>query len=314
MFTMSNERAPIGIEGVPTTKASPVGIVIIVIIIVLACATVYYYSPGLYESKNEEEQGITGTFNDISEQAVDSDGDEHYDYLNISIGVNVSGSGKYSVDGSLYVGDSTLHSSNTLSLSAGTQEIILSFKGLNIYLQRFNNSYQLRNLTLRVIKGNASFKLDSRDYAYNTSFYNYTDFQNSVHIKKTGEIIGSSSQMPDLNDPYDPYASTVAGCAFDVKETATSITIQVGYNVNETGVRDSWVDLYVYYEEKNESSESKTGIDENPKIITLSSGQIAGIGYGIWVALIHHCNEPNPINPTTLNTASYTLTIDVVYE
>jgi len=107
---MSNERAPIGIEGVPTTKASPVGIVIIVIIIVLACATVYYYSPGLYESKNEEEQGITGTFNDISEQAVDSDGDEHYDYLNISIEVNVSGSGKYSVDGSLYVGDSRLHS------------------------------------------------------------------------------------------------------------------------------------------------------------------------------------------------------------
>ena len=302
---MSNERMPLGIEGAPTTKTSPVGInAILVVIIVLAVVAVYYYSPGLYESEKEERQRITATFSDVySEQTVDSEGDGRYDYLNISVGVNVSESGKYSVDGSLYVGDNTLYSSNTLSLSAGEQEIVLSFKGLDIYLQRFNSSYQLRNLTLRVIKGNASFKMDYKEYAYNTLFYNYTDFQNSVHINKTGTITGSSSDVNLTSDDY----------SFDVKETVTMVTIRVDYSISKVGVRDSWIDLYIYYGEKDEPSESKTGIDENPKIITLNSEQIAGIGYGKWVGLIHHCNDPGAIS-TTGNTASYTLTIDVIYE
>ena len=311
---MSNERTPIGIEGAPTTKTSPVGIAILVVIIVLAVVAVYYYSPGLYEPKNEEGQEITATLNDVySEQTVDSDGDGRYDYLNISVGVNVSKYGEYSVDASLHVGDNPLYSSSMQHLSTGNQIIVLPFNGLNIYLQRVDDSYSLRNLTLRVIKGNTSFKLDYREYAYNTSFYNYTDFQNSVHIEETGKIVGSSSELPDLNDPSDPYIYTIAARAFDVKETAAVVTIRVDYNISKVGVRDSWIDLYIYYDEENESSEFKTGIDEKPKIITLNAEQIAEIGYGKWVGLIHHCNDPGVIS-TTGNTASYTLTIDVIYE
>ena len=301
---MSNERTPLGIEGAPTTKTSPVGIVILVVIIVLACVAVYYYSPGLYESKNEEEQGITATFNDVySIQTVDLEGNGRYDYLNISIGVNVSESGKYSIDSSFHVGDNELYSSNTEYLSAGNQTMSVSFNGLDIYLCRADGVYQLRDLTLRLIKGNVSFKLDYMEYAYNTSLYNYTDFQNSVHIDKTGTITGSSSDKNLTSDEY----------SFDVKETAAVVTIRVDYDISKVGVRDSWVDLYIYYGEENEPSESKTGIDEKPKIITLNAGQIAEIGYGKWVGLIHHCNDPGAI-PTTGNTASYTLTIDVVYE
>ena len=301
---MSNERTPLGIEGAPTTKTSPVGIAILVIIIVLACVAVYYYSPGLYE-KNEEEQEITATFNDVySEQTVGSDNDGRYDYLNISIGVNVSESGKYSIDSSFHVGDNELYSSNTEYLSAGNQTMSVSFNGLDIYLCRADGVYQLRDLTLRLVKGNTSFKFDYREYAYNTSFYNYTDFQNSVHIDKTGTITGSSSDKNLTSDEY----------SFDVKETAAVVTIRVDYDISKAGVRESWIDLYIYYAEENESSESKTGIDENPKIITLDSEQIAMIDYGRWVALVHHYNDPNLINPTTANTASYTLTIDVVYE
>ena len=299
---MSNERTPLGIEGAPTTKASPVGIAILVVIIVLAVVAVYYYSPGLYEPKNEEGQGITATFSGFFSEDVEPDS-KPYDYLNISVGVNVSEPGKYSVDGSLHVGDNPLYSSSIQHLSAGNQTIVLSFNGLDIYLNRVNGSYQLRNLTLRVIKGNASFKMDYKEYAYNTLFYNYTDFQNSVHINKTGTITGSSSDVNLTSDDY----------SFDVKETVTMVTIRVDYSISKVGVRDSWIDLYIYYGEKDEPSESKTGIDENPKIITLNSEQIAGIGYGKWVGLIHHCNDPGAIS-TTGNTASYTLTIDVVYE
>ena len=299
---MINERTPLGIEGAPTTKISPVGIVILVVIIVLAVVAVYYYSPGLYEPEKEERQGITATFSGFFSEDVEPDS-KPYDYLNISVGVNVSESGKYSVDGSLHVGDNPLYSSSIQHLSAGNQTIVLSFNGLDIYLNRVNSSYQLRNLTLRVIKGNASFKMDYKEYAYNTLFYNYTDFQNSVHINKTGTITGSSSDVNLTSDDY----------SFDVKETVTMVTIRVDYSISKVGVRDSWIDLYIYYGEKDEPSESKTGIDENPKIITLNSEQIAGIGYGKWVGLIHHCNDPGAIS-TTGNTASYTLTIDVVYE
>ncbi|MDI6917302.1 MAG: hypothetical protein QMC80_05845 [Thermoplasmatales archaeon] len=301
---MSNERTPLGIEGAPTTKASPVGIAILVIIIALACIAVYYYSPGLYESKNGEEQEIAGTFNDVySEQTVDSDGDEHYDYLNISVGINVSASEKYSVDGSLYVGDNTLYSSNTVSLSAGEQAIVLSFKGLDIYLHRFNSSYQLRDLTLRVIKGNASFKLDSRDYAYNTSFYNYTAFQNRYHICYPGTIEGSSSNTTLKSDDY----------SFDVKETVAWVNVTVDYAiVKSPSWDDSRVDIYLYwYDEENDSvvEVQSEKSNENPKAITLSTQDI--VGYGKWVVVVHHYNDDVDVPP---NTASYTLTIDVVYE
>ncbi len=299
MFTMSNERVPTGIEGAPTTKFPPLGIVILVAIIVLVCAAVYYYSPKLYESENEEGQGITitATFNDVYlEQHVDSDGDVRYDYLNISIGVNVSASGKYFVDGSLHIGDNTLYSSNTVSLSAGAQEIVLSFKGLDIYL--------LRNLTLRVIKGNASFKLDYREYAYNTSFYNYTDFQNRYHICYSGTIEGSSSNTTLTSDDY----------SFDVKETVARVNVTADYAVDESpSLDDSRVDIYLYwYDEENDSivEVQSEKSNENPKAITLSAQDI--VGYGKWVVVVHHYNDDIDVPPA--NTASYTLTIDVVYE
>ncbi|MBU2565447.1 MAG: hypothetical protein KJ655_04250 [Candidatus Thermoplasmatota archaeon] len=306
-----DERLPIGIEGTPITAGRPlskIGIIILAFIIVSACVFIYYYSPKLYEPESEK-QKITATFNDVYlNQTADSDEDGCYDYLNISVGVNVSESGEYKVDGLLYINNNTMYAFSTVHLSIGNnQAITLSFNGLDIYLCRSNGSYQLRDLTLRIIKGNTSFRMDYRGYAYNTSFYNYTDFQRSVHIEEKGKIVGSSSDLPDLNNPNDPYIYTIAARAFDVKETAAVVTIQVNYNI--TGVRDSWVDLYIYYAEENESSESKTGIDENPKIITLDSEQIAMIGYGKWVGLIHHYSDI-----TTLNTASYTLTIDVVYE
>ncbi|MBU4256467.1 MAG: hypothetical protein L6265_10275 [Thermoplasmatales archaeon] len=313
-----DERLPIGIEGTPITAGRPlskIGIIILAFIIVSACVFIYYYSPKLYEPESEK-QKITATFNDVYlNQTADSDEDGRYDYLNISVGVNVSESGEYKVDGLLYINNNTMYAFSTVHLSIGNnQAITLSFNGLDIYLCRSNGSYQLRDLTLRIIKGNTSFRMDYREYAYNTSFYNYTDFQRSVHIEEKGKIVGSSSDLPDLNNPNDPYIYTIAARAFDVKETAAMVTVRVDYDISKVGPRDSWIDLYIYCDEENESSESKTGNDGYTyKIITLNSERITEIGYGKWVGLIHHCNDPGVIS-TTGNTASYTLTIDVVYE
>lgn len=293
---------PIGIEGAPTTKTSPVGIVILAIIIILACVAVYYYSPGLYESENEEKQEITATLNDVySEQTVDSDGDGRYDYLNISIGVNVSESGKYSIDSSFHVSDNELYSSNTEYLFAGNQTMSVSFNGLDIYLCRADGVYQLRNLTLRLIKGNGSFKLDYREYAYNTSFYNYTDFQNSIHTDKSGTITGSSSDKNLTSDEY----------SFDVKESTAWIYVTVDYTVTKVPVNDdSRVDIYIYWH--NETSEENELVAENKNDVSPKTISQIAQHAGKWTVLVHHYNEDMDVPPA--NTASYTLTIDVVYE
>ena len=299
MFTMINERTPLGIEGAPTTKASPVGIAILVVIIVLAVVAVYYYSPGLYEPKNEEGQGITATFSGFFSEDVEPDS-KPYDYLNISVGVNVSEPGKYSVDGSLHVGDNPLYSSSIQHLSAGNQTIVLSFNGLDIYLNRVNGSYQLRNLTLRVIKGNASFKMDYKEYAYNTLFYNYTDFQNSVHINKTGTITGSSSDVNLTSDDY----------SFDVKESTAWIYVTVNYTTSKAPVNDdSRVDIYIYW--YNETSEENELVAENKNDVSPKTISQIAQHTGKWTVLVHHYND---VDVPPANTASYTLTIDVVYE
>jgi len=296
---MINERTPLGIEGAPTTKISPVGIVILVVIIVLAVVAVYYYSPGLYEPEKEERQGITATFSDVySEQTVDSEGDGRYDYLNISVGVNVSKYGEYSVDAYLHVGDNPLYSSSIQHLSAGNQTIVLPFNGLNIYLQRFNSSYQLRNLTLRVIKGNASFEMDYREYAYSTLFYNYTDFQNSVKLAYDGTIKGSCSDITLYSEYY----------TFTLKERVTKVWI------NLTSSKD--VDLYLYNSTANITTgegkidESVTRDSGNEQIFIYESSTFEEFGYDKWTALVHNYSP----YPKPLNEATYHITIDVVYE
>ena len=195
-----------------------------------------------------------------------------------------------------------LYSLNTVDLHPGNQTTILSFNGLDIYLCRVNDSYQLRDLTLRLIKGNTSFKLDYMNYAYNTSLYNYTSFQSSTRVEYIGTIQGSSQ---------DPVTETTARGSFKVKETAVWVTVAVNYNITKATIFDSYINLYIYSSLSNESIVNNMN-NENPKTITLNANQIADAGYGTWIALVHHYNDPP--QAATLNAASYTLTIDVVYE
>lgn len=296
-----HDRMPLGIEGGANTgkPVSATSAVVLVIIIILAFVTVYYYFPKGYETDEEKQEvSIKGAFTECySDDGIDSDDDGRYDYLNIAVGINVSENGKYSVDCSLHINESIMYGSNTEDLYAGNQTITLSFNGLNIYLQRVNTFYMLRNITLRVIKENTSFKLDYRD-AYNTSFYNYTDFQNSVHIDKTGTITGSSSNTTLKSDEY----------SFDVKEIAAQIDVSVNYTIDKTIVApNSRIDIYLYY--YNETTGENELIAENKNGDVSKTISINAQHTGKWIVLVHHYSDI-----TTTNTATYTLTIGVVYE
>lgn len=299
MFTMSNERTPLGIEGAPTTKASPVGIAILVIIIALACIAVYYYSPGLYPSE-EGEGGPTlpkAVFNDeYSDTIEDADSDGFHDYLCIDIGLLVENEGGFKINASLYDPDGNyiVSTYSSASLGVGNQTITLKFEGLDIYLQGANGSYALKYLTL--YETTNWTKVDHRDWAWNTTSYNYTDFQNKYHAEYTGTIPRSSSS-PEIHSE-----NTTQEYSFEVKERPKLITV----TVNFTSGKD--LDLYIYYKEEELTSSINHG-GETEETINLDEGQIPE-KYGVWIALIHNYSEWYK----PLNSADYHITIDVVYE
>ena len=268
MFTMSNERTPLGIEGAPTTKASPVGIAILVVIIVLACATVYYYSPGLYEGfKTHEnipptadfvyspESPVTASPVQFTDKSIDKDGhivNRTWDFGNGNTTNETSPAHQY--------------------VNPGTYTV---------------------NLTVTDNDGATDSKIVSITVL---TYY---------HFEGSGTIDGSS--------PYQNVTS--AEQSFDVYENAKYLNITVSYIIeqnpsNPLFAKDSQMDVYLYYSAENDSvaSDTSEGL-EKTKTISLDAQQIVAHGYGKWSILLHHCSDTS-----TANTASYTLTIDVVYE
>ncbi|RLG27144.1 hypothetical protein DRN76_00390 [Methanosarcinales archaeon] len=150
-------------------------------------------------------------FNDVYlDYGEDTDGDGLYDYLVVDVGVNVREVGRYGLDGSLYENgtyNSIDYAYNTTDLNEGDQTIQIRFEGIKISNSGYNGTYDLKHLELY----NATYpgpvptpmpppaspresksteaegisvgyggQLDYRYYAYTTSYYNYTKFEESI--------------------------------------------------------------------------------------------------------------------------------------
>jgi len=114
--------------------------------------------------------------NNYADYGTDTDGDGLYNYLTIEVEVNITIAGNYSVDGYLYDtgGDEIAWAYNSTYLNISTQSVILNFDGISIYKHGVDGPYNLKNLSL--CDANNSY-IDFVYDAYNTSAYNYTDFQ-----------------------------------------------------------------------------------------------------------------------------------------
>lgn len=269
MFTMSNERMPLGIEGAPTTKASPVGVVILVVIIVLACAAVYYYSPGLYEGFKTHENipptadfvyspgsPVTASPVQFTDKSTDKDG--------------------HVVNRTWDFGDG-----NTTNETSPVHQYV-------------NPGTYTVNLTVTDNNG----AIDSKTVDITVLTY--------YHFEENDEIEGSSSNQTLKSKDK----------SFDVYENAKYLNITVSYTIEQSPsppnplAKNSELDIYLYYFAENDSAASDTSEGlEKTKTISLDAQQIANHGYGKWTVLLHHYSDT-----PTANTASYTLTIDVVYE
>ena len=113
----------------------------------------------------------------ISDHGIDTNGDGFYDYLAVDVSLNVSTPDNYSVGGMLFRNLTCVgFALNTTYLDAGRHNITLKFDGIHLRNQRINGSYDFGSVLGREGKNDSLFISFS---LYNTTYYNYTDFQKS---------------------------------------------------------------------------------------------------------------------------------------
>ncbi|MEW6070582.1 MAG: PKD domain-containing protein [Candidatus Thermoplasmatota archaeon] len=121
---------------------------------------------------------------------------------------------------------------------------------------------------------------------------------------KDSDSIQGSSHSPTTNETTREYP-------FQIYRSVISVSIFLNYTVTKI-VRDSQINLCLYY--KNITANTTTAIwvngTEQEKRLSLSTEEIANIGYGRWYVFIHHYNEDTP---PTGNTADYIIEIYVDY-
>jgi hypothetical protein len=166
-------------------------------------------------------------FNDVySDYGGDTDGDGFYDYLTIEVGVNVTTSGYYQVNGELHdrYGDYIEYRSNYKYLNAGNRTVPLDFDGIKIRQNEVNGTYDLKCLYLY---DDCLNRLEYIRDAYTTAYYNYTEFQRPP---------------AEFNDIYSDYGTDTDGDGF-----YDYLTIEVGVDVITAGYYQVNGELYDRY-------------------------------------------------------------------
>lgn len=140
---------------------------------------------------------FTGSYSDYG---VDSDGDGLFNFLTIQVELNVTKAGNYTMEGALYDTNGSLIAWATYEsyFNIGTQSPALNFNGITIYSGGVNGPYNLKDLRLSDEIGSI---VDVRYDAYNTSAYNYTDFQRPA-IALTG-VFSDFGRDTDADGFYD---------------------------------------------------------------------------------------------------------------
>lgn len=114
-----------------------------------------------------------------SDQGIDINRNGLYDVLSVDIGVNVKSPGEYSITGSLCgSGNKTIWSIDHSNFSRGYNAMHLIYNGKTINKMKSNGRFIISDLTL--MRESSDTNLSICDYiqnAYETSAYNYSDFE-----------------------------------------------------------------------------------------------------------------------------------------
>jgi hypothetical protein len=149
-----------------------------------------------------------------SDHGTDLNDDGQYEFLTVEVGVNVQYPQEYSVMGYLYDRNNkeVAWAIDHKNLTSGFHNMRLDFDGKAIRSQGTNGPYQLRNVSLSSGNYDTGIGLvEQLPVAYNTSFYNASDFPSPVRSDKiisgsgNGELlltIGIKKSLPVFAGKY----------------------------------------------------------------------------------------------------------------
>jgi len=159
------------------------------------------YATNAYGS-TDFEMSVAGFTGGYADSGTDTDADGIYDYLTISVNVNVTEAGTYTVEGWLYDGngEDIAYASDSRSLGVGVQSMELNFSGTAIANNRVNGPYTLKYLKLTDSDGK---QVDFVGEAHNTSAYSYTEFRKDKGGAKFGNSYNDYSSDTNLDGIYD---------------------------------------------------------------------------------------------------------------
>jgi hypothetical protein len=117
-----------------------------------------------------------------SDQGVDDNLDDVYEWLEVSVPLDVTQAGNYMLSAELYAGSDFIGQTYTENtLDSGTQGIALRFAGRNIFEKKLDGPYTLRNLML-LDENDATVLIQAVDNAYTTGAYEYIHFGYLIHL------------------------------------------------------------------------------------------------------------------------------------
>jgi hypothetical protein len=120
------------------------------------------------------ENNVITVGDSFSDYGNDMDGNGLYDYLTVEFPLTVNKSGNYTVTGLLYKNSTCISVAKKSSyLSIGAHKLSLDFDGLHFYVSGINSSYSLGYW----IVGENNLSILNTSGIYDTSFYNYTEFE-----------------------------------------------------------------------------------------------------------------------------------------
>lgn len=166
--------------------------------------------------------------NIISDQGIDLNENELYDYLETAANISVTEPGNYHIQAILYdsEGNYTASTHNSTYLNTGTQTVNLRFSGPDIFNHGQNGTYSLAYVNLY---DDTWLEIDSTENIHTTSPYNYTQFEDGtlnvgiLNITTSQTVIGQGLEL-EINTTVVNQGSHTQ--TFNVTSYADSVAIE----------------------------------------------------------------------------------------
>ncbi|MFH0859577.1 MAG: hypothetical protein V1921_00080 [Candidatus Altiarchaeota archaeon] len=255
---------------------------------------------------------FTGQFNDATD---DADNDTAYDHLIVTVGVNVTANGTYKITGRLdaprnggYVDTWPIAwEVNNTELYAGQNNVTLIFEGQDISRRQINGPYILKYLR---IYDSSWTLLDVRDNSYNTSAYNYSQFEQEAGSFTASSGWGDRGVDTNSDGEYDYLEITVgvnitnAGI-YRIEGIITEAGTGLGvYAINRTNLTTGVNNVSLYFDGLEIASKSLNG----PYLLWVV--RLVDVSKATWLTLDKEANYylTSAYNSTQFSTPSASFT------